>query len=141
LWAWARYDFHLSWAEFEDLTPGEFHELAKRRNVSIRYDRYANALTASAIYNVNRGSSDDPVVAAFDFIRPEEDAIKLEKIRETQRYLKTIIGQLPMTTPRAKFLDVRRKAIVDLRASGHADAEELFNKVWPHLKPTEEESK
>jgi hypothetical protein len=131
----------LSWEEFEELTPGGFHELAKRRNVSIKYDRYANALTASAIYNVNRGSADDPVVVAFDFIRPEEDAIKLEKVRETKRYIKTVIGQLPMTTPRSKFLDVRIKAIADVKASGNVDAEALFDEVWPHLKPTAEESK
>jgi hypothetical protein len=140
LWAWARYDFRLTWTEFEELTPGEFHELAKRRNVAIRYDRYANALTASAVYNVNRGSSDDAVVTAFDFVRPEEDAIRLEKIREGKRYIKKVIGGLPMTTPRAKFLDVRLKAITDLKASGYQDPEALFDSVWPHLKPTEEES-
>ena len=113
--------------------------MGKRRNISIRYDRYANALTAAAVYNVNRGGTDDPVVTAFDFVRPEADAIRLEKIREGHRYLKTVIGNLPMTTPRSKFLDVRRKAIADLTASGYDDPEAMFDTVWPHLKPTEEE--
>jgi hypothetical protein len=140
LWAWARYDFGLQWSEFEELTPGEFNELGKRRNVRIRYDRYANAITASAVYNCNRGSGDDPIVGAFDFIRPEEDAIKLEKTRETKRWIKKVIGQLPMDTPRVKFLDIRIKAIADLKTSGHADPEALFDSVWPHLRPTKEES-
>lgn len=141
MWAWARYDFRLSWEEFTELTPGEFQQLAKRRNIAIRYDRYANALTASAIYNVNRGSTDDAVVTAYDFIRPEDEANKLAQLRETQRYIKTVIGHLPVTTPRAKLLENRRKIIVDLEASGHKDAESLFDEVWPHLKPTSEEKK
>lgn len=98
-------------------------------------------MTAAAVYNVNRGSSDDLVVTAFDFIRPEEDAIKLEQVREAKRYCKKVIGGLPMTTPRSKFLEVRVRAISDLKASGHADPEALFDEVWPHLKPTAEESK
>jgi hypothetical protein len=109
--------------------------------VAIRYDRYANALTASAVYNVNRGSSDDAVVTAFDFVRPEDEAVKLEKVREAKRHIKKVIGGLPMMTPRPKLLEVRSKAIVDLKASGYANAEEMFNEVWAHLKPTEEESK
>jgi hypothetical protein len=129
----------LSWEEFEELTPGQFQELAKRRNVSIRYDRYANALTASAVYNVHRGSEDSPIISAFDFVRDEKEAAKLEKIREAKRYLKTVIGQLPLTTPRSKFLDVRGKAINDLTASGFENGEALFDSVWPSLKPTEEE--
>jgi hypothetical protein len=137
----ARYDFRLSWAEFEEITPGEFHELAKRRNVAIRYERYASALTAAAVYNVHRGSVDDQVVAAYDFVRPEAEAIKLEKVREGKRHINKVICGLPMTTTRAKLLDVRRKAIIDLKASGYQDPEAMFNECWPHLKPTEEESK
>jgi len=114
--------------------------LAKRRNVGIRYDRYANALTASAVYNVNRGSEDSPTVCAFDFVRDEKSAAKLEKLREARQHVKKVIGQLPMTTPREKYLDVRRKVIADLTASKYENAEALFDEVWPHLKPTEEES-
>lgn len=109
--------------------------------MAIRYERYANALTASAVYNVHRGSVDDAVVAAYDFVRPEAEAIKLEKVREAHRHIKKVIGSLPMTTTRAKLLDVRRKVIVDLQASGYEDPEAMFNEVWPHLKPTEEEGR
>lgn len=129
----------MTWEEFEELTAGEFRELAKRRNVAIRYERYANAMTASAVYNVHRGSEDSPVVSAFDFIRDEESARKLERLREAKRHYKTVIGQMPMTTPRAKFLDVRRRAIADVRAIGFNNAEAIFDEVWPSLKPTAEE--
>jgi hypothetical protein len=115
--------------------------LAKRRNVAIRYDRYSNALTAAAVYNVNRGSVEDATVTAFDFVRPEDEALKLEKVREGHRHIKKVIGGLPMMTPRPRLLEVRRKAIEDLKTSGYADPEAMFNSVWPHLKPTEEESK
>jgi len=96
-------------------------------------------MTAAAVYNVNRGSTDDAVVTAFDFVRPEEDAIRLEKVREGKRYIKKVIGGLPMTTPRSKFVEVRRKVIADLQASGYKDPEALFDEVWPHLKPNAEE--
>jgi hypothetical protein len=135
----SRYDLGLSLEEFWDLTPGMFQALCKRRNVGIRYERYANALTASAVYNSIRGSEDSPTICAFDFIRDEKESIKLEKLREGKKFCKKVIGQLPMTTPRSKFLDVRRKAIIDLAASGYEDPETLFDSVWPHLIPTEEE--
>jgi hypothetical protein len=116
-----------------------FNELGKRRNVGIRYDRYANALTASAVYNVNRGSSDDPTVAAFDFVRDEKSAMKRERLREVKRHIRQTIGNLPITTSKEKYLDVRLKLIADLLTAGHNDAEELFDECWPHLKPTKEE--
>ena len=116
-----------------------FQELAKRRNIGIRYDRYANAITASAVYNVNRATDDAPVIAAFDFVRDEKQSAKLAKLREAKRYANQVIGQMPMTTPRAKFLEIRGKAIADLTASGHNDAEALFDSVWPHLVPRKEE--
>ena len=125
--------------EFEELTPGEFLELCKRRNVAIKYDRYANALSASAIYNVNRASTDDPVVTAFDFVRDEKAAAKREKVRQAKRFITQAIGTMPFGTPREKFLDIRRKVIGDLTASGHGNAEALFDECWPTLKPTKEE--
>jgi hypothetical protein len=142
LWAFARYEFGIrTWEEFAELTPGEFQELAKRRNIRIRYDRYANALTSAAVYNTNRTSEDSPVVTAFDFIRDEESARKLERIRAAKRDIKTVIGQLPMTTPRSVFLSKRLRVIADLQANGYANAEALFDAVWPSLKPTEEEER
>ena len=137
----ARYDLGLTAEEFWDLTPGMFQALCKRRNVGIRYDRYANALTASAVYNVHRGSEDSPTVCAFDFIRDEKEAAKLEKLREGKQHIKKVIGQLPMTTTREKYLDVRLKVIADLTASKFENPEALFDSVWPHLKPTTEEVK
>ena len=108
--------------------------------MGIRYDRYAAAIAASAVYNCNRASEDSPVVHPFDFIRDEESAKKLEKVREGKRYIKKVVGGLPMTTPRSKFLEIRRKAIADLTASKFENAEAMFDEVWPHLKPTKEES-
>ena len=125
--------------EFWDLTPSMFQALCKRRNIRIKYDRYANALTASAVYNANRASEESPVVYPFDFIRDEAAAKRLEKIREGKRYIRKVIGGLPMTTPRSKFLEIRRKAIADLTASNFHDAEALFDEVWPHLKPLDDE--
>jgi hypothetical protein len=137
----ARYDLHLDLDEFWDLTPGMFQALCKRRNIGIRYERYANALTAAAVYNSVRSSEDSPLICAFDFIRNEKDSAKLEKVREGKKFITKVIGQMPMTTPRSTFLDVRRKAIIDLAASGHETPEALFDSVWPSLKPTEEERK
>ena len=37
---------------------------------------------------------------------------------------------------RSKLLEVQRKAIADLQASGYKDPEALFDEVWPNLKPT-----
>jgi hypothetical protein len=127
--------------EFWDLTPGMFQELAKRRNTRIRYDRYAAGMTAAAVYNVNRAGDDAPVITAFDFVRDDAAAAKLEKLREAKRFVKSAIGQMPMMTPRTKLLEIRSKAITDLTASGYNNAEAIFDSVWPTLKPTEEESK
>jgi len=107
--------------------------------VRIRYDRYANAITASAVYNVNRHSSDDPMISAFDFVRDEESAKRKEKLREAKKYIQKVIGNMPMTTPIERLHEVRTKAISDLKASGYTNAEELFNQMWPHLKPEESE--
>ena len=49
-----------------------FSALCKRRNVKIKYERFANAQTAAAVYNVNRGKADDPIVQPFDFVRDDE---------------------------------------------------------------------
>ena len=138
--AMARYDLHLDLAEFWSLTPGMFQALCRRRNVAIKYERYANALTASAVYNSVRTNEDSPLICAFDFLRDEKESAKLEKLREGKKFIKKVIGQLPMTTPRSKFLEVRSRAINDLTASGYETPEELFDSAWPSLKPTAEES-
>ncbi len=116
-----------------------FQELCKRRNIRIRHERYAAAQAAAAIYNVNRGSADDPTVSAFDFVRDEKSAKRKERIREAKQYIRKVIGNLPMATTRARLLEIRRRVIHDLVASGTANAEQLFNECWPSLVPTQEE--
>jgi len=132
----AQYDFGLSDEEFGELTPGEFNALCKRRNIRIRYERYAHAITASAIYNCNRADADASIVTAFDFIRTEEDAEKLEKLNKAKRFIKQALA-LPLGTDRAKFLEVRGKVIQDLKASGYQDAEQIVDESFPSLKENE----
>jgi hypothetical protein len=117
------------------MTPPEFYALGKRRSAAIRYARYANSITAAAVYNVNRANEDAPVVSAFDFIRDEASAKKLERLREAKQYIKKVIGNVPWDTPMERLQDIRLKVIADLAASGYSDAEGLFNSVWPHLIP------
>jgi hypothetical protein len=135
LWAIGRYDLGLSWEEFEELTPGMFQALCKRRNVRIKYERYAHGLTASAVYNVNRGSVEDPVVTGFDFVRDEASARNKEEMNKARRYIKRALGNLPVGTTREKCLEIRLRAIADVRASGRDDAEQIMDECWPSLKP------
>jgi hypothetical protein len=135
----ARHDFGLSDEEFGELTPGEFRALCKRRNVRIRYERYAHALTASAVYNVNRHSADDPIISAFDFVRDEEASEKREHLLKAKRFVKKVIGGMPIMTPMEKLLEKRLAVIADLKASGYKDGEAIFDECFPHLKPKEDE--
>jgi hypothetical protein len=130
----ARFDFGLSDEEFEELTPGEFQALCKRRNIRIKYERYANAQTAAAVYNTSRYTADDPVVSAFDFVRDADAAEKLERIRKAKKFITQALS-LPMSTSREKFLEIRTRVIEDLKASGYGDAEALVNQAFPSLKP------
>jgi hypothetical protein len=91
------------------------------------------------VYNSVRGSEDSPSICAFDFVRDERESAKLERLREAKQHIKKVIGQLPITTTRARYLDVRLKVIADLKASKYDNAESIFDSVWPHLKPTAEE--
>jgi hypothetical protein len=129
----ARYDLSLNWEEFEELTPAMFQALCKRRNVGIKYDRFANAQTAAAVYNVNRSSAEDPIVQPFDFIRDEEAAKKKERLDAAKRHCRKVLNVPPSTT-REKILDIRSKAIKDLETAGYPDAESIFDSCWPYLK-------
>jgi len=137
LWAIARYDLSLSLEEFEELTPGQFQALCKRRNIRIKYERFANAQTAAAVYNSRRTKVEDQMIEAMDFVRDGEQAEKRESLRKARTYAQRAIGSLPMGTPEAKVLEVRRKAIADLKAFGREDAEEIMNEMWPMLRPKE----
>jgi hypothetical protein len=83
-----------------------FLELCKRRNVRIKYDRYASAMTAAAVYNVNRGDKDDPTVSAFDFVRSAESAEKKERRSKAKQFVKVALT-LPFGTSREKYLEIR----------------------------------
>jgi hypothetical protein len=135
----ARYDFCLSDEEFGELTPGEFQALCKRRNVRVKYERFANAQTAAAVYNVNRHSVDDPVVTAFDFVRTTEESEKKERLMTAKRFVRDALGGFPMSTTREKFLEVRGKVISDLKTSGYEDAEQIVDGQFPSLKSKEDE--
>jgi hypothetical protein len=137
LWAVARYDFGLSWKEFEELTPKMFQALGKRRVVAQRYERYAHALTASAVYNTSRTKEDQPMLEAFDFVMTDEQAEKTERLKKARRFIRKVIGSMPIMTPMEKLVEKRLKVIEDLKADGYDNAEQLFDEAWPHLKPKE----
>jgi hypothetical protein len=132
----AKYDLALGWEEFEECTPGMIQALCKRRNIRIKYERYAHGITASLIYNTNRGK-DDPAVVPYDFIRDDNSRRKKEELLKAKAFIKKTIGGLPFMTPMEKLQEVRLKVIADVRASGRDDAEELVNECWPSLTPKE----
>jgi len=138
LWAWAKYDFGLTWEEFEELTPLMFLALCKRRNVAIRYERYANAQTAAAVYNVNRHSADDPIVRPFDFVMTDEQAFERDQLLTIKQFFRSSISHVPRDCPRSKFLEVRANCIRKLTQQGRMDAEQIFDSMYPSLVPTEE---
>lgn len=115
-----------------------FKALCHRRNVKIKYERYANAQTAAAVYNVNRTSEDTPVVSAFDFVRSKESADEQERVREVRRVIMQAFSGLP-AMDRTKVLGLRAKMIAKLKAKGQDDAEQIFDDCWPSLKPKEDE--
>jgi hypothetical protein len=127
----------LSWDEFADLTPSMFNALCARRNIHFKHDRFANALTAAAVYNVNRASADAPVISAFDFIRDEKDSEAKAETQKIKAVIQQVVGLLPHDTPKEKLHEVRRKTIASLKAQGRQDAEQLFDSCWPSLRPKE----
>lgn len=134
LWAIARYDLGLSWEEFEELTPAMFRALCKRRSIRFKHERYAHALTASLIYNVNR-EKDAPALGPFDFVRDEASQRKKDELDKAKRFIRKAIGNLPPATTYEKLQEIRLKVIADVTAYGRDDAEQLFDACWPSLKP------
>jgi hypothetical protein len=128
----------LTWEEFEDLTPTGFYELSKRRNVRIKYERYAAAQAAAAVYNVNRQRTEDPIVTAMDFVRTEEQSEKRERLLKAKRYVTRALGTLPMNTAFTRYLEVRSNVIKDLKADGYENAEQIVNDLFPSLGPKEQ---
>lgn len=117
-----------------------FRELCKRRNIGIKYERYAAALAAAAIYNVHRASAEDPVVTAVDFVRTPEQAERREKVLKARQYVNRALGGLPIATPREKYLEIRGKVIADLLASGYQNAEDIVNEMFSSLIPKDGEN-
>ena len=105
----ARFDLRLSWEEFADLTPGMFAALCKRRNIRLKHERFANALTASAVYNVHRAGADVPMVTAYDFVRDAKQSEAHEQTQLLKRQIQEAVTRMPANTPREKFMKVRAK--------------------------------
>ncbi len=137
MWAVARYDLSLSWEEFEELTPSMFYALCARRNIHFKYDRFAAGMVCSAVYNVNRASSDSPMLTAFDFVREPKDAAAKAETDKIKAVIKQVIGQLPSDTPKDRLHGIRSRTIASLKSQGREDAEQLFDSCWPSLKPKE----
>jgi hypothetical protein len=121
------------------MTPAQFNALCKRKNIRFKYERLAHAITASAIYNVNRANSDSPLISPIDFVRevdPQE-----EQTKQIKQLISQAIGQAPQGTTAEKFQEIRTRCIASLESQGRKDAESLFNEVWPSLKPVTPESR
>ena len=90
-YAIARYDLGLSMEEFGEMVPSMFFELRKRRVVYIRHIRYASAMSAAMVYNVNRPEDAEPLTA-FDFVRIETEEWRAKKqlemnLRSLERFM------------------------------------------------------
>ena len=135
LWSVARYDLGLGWEEFGDLTPALFTALCKRRNLRLKHERFANALTAAAVYNVNRSSSDNPIMTAFDFVRDEKSSQARAERLAIKAQIMQSVGGMPSDTPREKFMEIRARVISQLNSKGRTDGEALWAECWPTLVP------
>ena len=112
-----------------------FNALCQRKRIRYKYERLAHALTASAVYNCNRASKDSPIIQPFDFIR-ETDAAQ-EEVNVIKALIRKAIGEAAVNTPRAELLRVRMNVITSLTKRGRTDSAQIFDSVWPTLKPTE----
>jgi hypothetical protein len=131
LWAVARYDLGLSYEEFGEITPGMFHALCERKRIRYKYERLAHAITASAVYNVNR-KQDSPVIQPMDFI--VEKTREQEELEEIKKVIKTAITAAPAGTSREVLLKMKANVIKSLNARGRTDSEKVFDSCWPSLK-------
>jgi hypothetical protein len=67
LWSSARYDLHLSDAEFWSLTPRQFHALLHRHKQRLERDNYLVGMVASVTANFSMAHPDPPL-SASDFM-------------------------------------------------------------------------
>jgi hypothetical protein len=121
----------LSWTEFEEITPGMFHALCQRKRIRYKYERLAHAMTASAVYNVNR-AKDSPVIHPMDFV--VEKTREQEELDEIKKVIRTAIAAVPKGTTREMLLKTKANVIKSLNARGRTDSEKIFNECWPTLK-------
>ena len=131
----ARYDLGLSWEELAELTPNMFRALCERRNVRLKHDRYANAITAAAVYNVHRVGEATPMVEPFDFVRDAKSCELRAKRQEAKAKIMQAVGIMPTNTTREKFMEIRERVVAGLTAEGRTDAAELWAECWPSLVP------
>lgn len=131
----ACYDLGRTWEEFGDLTPSMFTALCKRRNIKMKHERFANGLTAAAVYNVSRTRPESETVTAYDFIRDEKDSEARAQRQTLKRQIKEAVGRLPLNATRAQCLKVRESIIAGMVALGRTDAAELWSECWPDLMP------
>jgi hypothetical protein len=108
-----------------------FTALCKRRNIHFKYERYANAITASAVYNCNRSSADAQILTAYDFVK--EDSPEREQTEKIKRLIKEVVGHMPADTTRERLLEVKGRSIASLNEQGRTDAAELWQECWPNL--------
>lgn len=116
-----------------------FSALCRRRNVRIRYERYAHALTASAVYNTSAGKH---VANPMDWIREGAAAKRYDERMKIKEFISGVISRMPPQTTFEQLLEVKRKALIDIVNTGvvdHEEAERMFDAIWPTLKAKEEQ--
>lgn len=111
--------------------------LCKRRNIRLKYERFANAEVAAAVYNVNRGSAEVPMITAWDFVRDAKSSKAHSETLLLKKQIKEAVGMLPSDTSHAKLMNVRKNIIAGLEKLGRTDAVELWAECWPTLVPKE----
>lgn len=116
-----------------------FTALCKRRNVRLKQDRFANAITAASIYNVHRAGTDAELVTPFDFVRDAAQTEELDKVRLLKRQIRDAVTRMPNNTTREAFLKIRKNVIAGIEKLGRTDGAELWAECWPTLVPEGEE--
>jgi hypothetical protein len=108
-----------------------FHALCERKRIRYKYERLAHAITASAVYNVNR-AKDSPVIQPMDFV--VEKTREQEELEEIKKIIKTAISAAPSGTSREQLLKMKANVIKSLNARGRTDSEKVFDSCWPSLR-------
>ena len=108
-----------------------FHALCERKRIRYKYERLAHAITASAVYNVNR-TKDAAVIQPMDFVT--ERTREQEELEAIKKIIKTAIAAAPSGTSRETLLKMKANVIRSLNARGRTDSKEVFEECWPSLK-------